>query len=94
MARLRDNPGEEVVTVMDGEEEDMREEEKEEWEKWLPLEGREKVADEDEECDRLIERKSTEVGLYRCSDDSGTFQVPNIRSGAGGLEYYCLFFPG
>ena len=59
-ARLRDNPGEEVVTVMDGEEEDMREEEKEEWEKWLPLEGRGKVRAEHTDG-RFVQKKREAV---------------------------------
>ena len=75
-ARLRDNVGEEVVMVVD------RNEEAEDWEEWLPLEGRGDVGEAEPTGDREVEQSiSKKMDLYRCTDQTGEMQVQQIKTG-------------
>eukprot|EP00092_Neocalanus_flemingeri_P027053 GFUD01029339.1.p1 GENE.GFUD01029339.1~~GFUD01029339.1.p1 ORF type:complete len:366 (+),score=109.53 GFUD01029339.1:74-1099(+) len=80
--KLRDNLGEEIVHVRDGEEEEMDEEELETWNKYLPLEDRKHVGEESSEMDKNIsDNLEKEISLYRCSDVTGKLEFPLIKKG-------------
>ena len=80
--KLRDNLGEEIVHVMDGEEQDMVKEELETWNKYLALEDREHVRKESKENDRKISvNLEKEISLYRCSDITGKLEIHLIKNG-------------
>lgn len=72
-AKLRDEVGEEIVHVTDGNEE---EEVDEEWTEHLPLEGRGDILDKDPEEDRAVATNlRKEIALYRVSDATGSTLV-------------------
>lgn len=79
---LKDRPGEQVIIVEDGEEEELEGAQKEAWTNALPLEGRgdilEKVEGEDE---KIATAKKQAVKLHKCSDEDGEMKVSLIKSG-------------
>ena len=80
-ARLRDKPGENVVHLSDGrEEEELTEDELQVWSKHLPLERRELVrpAASDRKLSVLVQ---DEIALYRCSDITGELDITLVRTG-------------
>ena len=80
--KLRDNLGEEIIHVRDGEEHEMEEEELETWNKYLPLEDRRLVREENKASDRkMSDNLEKEISLYRCSDISGNLEIDLVRRG-------------
>ena len=80
--KLRDNLGEEIVHVRDGEEEEMVEEELQTWNKYLPLEDRRHVREEIKGNDRrMSDNLEKEISLYRCSDITGNLEIDLIKKG-------------
>jgi len=78
--RLRDRVEERIVSVEDGEEEEMSEEELEVWNKHLPLQHRDSVQapSDDRRASRV---KQEEVSLYKCSDMTGTMRTELVKVG-------------
>eukprot|EP00092_Neocalanus_flemingeri_P027348 GFUD01029660.1.p1 GENE.GFUD01029660.1~~GFUD01029660.1.p1 ORF type:complete len:351 (+),score=124.63 GFUD01029660.1:238-1290(+) len=80
--KLRDNLGEEIVHVRDGEEEEMVEDELQTWNKYLAMEGREYVKEASKEKDRKIsDNLEKDISLYRCSDMTGKLEIQLIKKG-------------
>ena len=81
--RLRDNLGEEIVHVRDGEENEMDEEELETWNEYLPLENKMLMEEENKRSDRKIsDNLEKEISLYRCSDITGKIEINLVKKGA------------
>ncbi|XP_055329268.1 villin-1-like [Paramacrobiotus metropolitanus] len=74
--------GGQIVTVEDGEENDLPSDEKEAFSEFLPLDKKALGAATKDEDDATHERLSVEqLKLYRCSDAHGTFEVVEIKNG-------------
>lgn len=93
-AKLRDEVGEEIVHVADGEEE---EEVDQEWTEHLPLEGKGEVRDAEAAEDKAVATNlSKEITLYKVSDITGSMAVDKVKSGQltqddlGGTDAYLI----
>jgi len=88
-SKLRDRVGEEIVHVTDGEEEDMTTDELEVWNKFLPLQKRVNVKNEETENDKKIDKVlHSEISLYKVSDFTGNMDIQLVKKGK--LEHKLL----
>jgi len=77
-----DPENEKVIHVTDGREEEMEEDEKMVWEKFLPFNKKHLVNQASPEDDQTFDKKvNQEFTIYKCSDETGQFQSFRIKSG-------------
>jgi len=73
---------EQIIQVVDGEEGEMEEEDRKVWEKYLPLNLKNRIKPACPQDDRKINREvNQEFSLYKCSDETGTFQSDLVKKG-------------
>jgi len=80
-ARLRNKIGEQIVTLEDGEEEDLTEDEKNIWEKFLKLEDKNQIQEADKSSDRKQCQVLSSVKLYRFVEGDDGMKTCHVKTG-------------
>lgn len=70
-----------IVFVDDGYEQSIQNEEKVEFQKYLPLNQRHVLPSEKIDDETAEKQHRSEIRLYRCSDNSGKYRVIELKSG-------------
>jgi len=80
-ARLRNKVGEEIVTLEDGEEDEMKDKEKEAWERFLKLEDKSQIRDASRGQDKKMSLVLSNCKLYRCQEQNGELLTEHMKTG-------------
>lgn len=69
-----------ISFVDDGYEKTLQDDEKKEWNKYLPLDKRHVLPENESQSHNSCQR-SNNIRLYKCSENNGKYRVAEIKSG-------------
>jgi hypothetical protein len=69
-----------IAFVDDGYEKTLQDEEKKQWNKYLPLDKRH-VLPENESDSQSFFQRSANIRLYKCSENNGKYRVAEVKNG-------------